>query len=337
MIAFPGKLTENGKIKYVPRKPKPGELDYWFGNEYRYDGDNFEGHPIMIPCGKCIACRLSYSREWAARCMLELKDHDSAYFVTATYSDEEVPKSYFSDPDTGEALPSYTLRKRDFQLWLKNIRADFPDDKIRFYGCGEYGSHTFRPHYHVILFGLHLDDLSLYKRTETGLLYNSDKLSATWFRFDPVQRLHFPRGYVVVAPVTWDTCAYVARYTAKKYMTLGDDFFDEFNMEKPFVLMSRRPGIGKNYLERHPELFDSKALFVPSGDGVKRSSIPRYFYKCLERSDPDLCEALKEKRQRTASVYQQALINSSSRSYESLLDDSRRMLLAKAKSLQRDL
>ena len=29
-----------------------------------------------IPCGKCIGCRLQYSREWATRCMLEAQKYD---------------------------------------------------------------------------------------------------------------------------------------------------------------------------------------------------------------------------------------------------------------------
>lgn len=46
---------------------------------------------VLIPCGRCIGCRLEYSRQWANRCMLELQYHDSAYFVTVTYDDEHVP------------------------------------------------------------------------------------------------------------------------------------------------------------------------------------------------------------------------------------------------------
>lgn len=334
MVAFPGPLSKNGKRTYIPSKLDRENFN-WYSVQSSFSDS--ADKPILIPCGKCLGCRLDYSREWAARCMLELKDHDSAYFVTATYNDSEIPRTYYSDPDTGEALLAYSLRKKDFQLWLKNIRSDFPSDKIRFYGCGEYGSETFRPHYHVILFGLHLDDLKFYKRTDQGILYTSDKLSNTWFRFDPVQRLHFPRGFVVVGEVNWNTCAYVSRYTAKKYLTLGDDFFEKFNLEKPFVQMSRRPGIGRSFLEKHPEMFDSSKLFLPSGDSVKEVSIPRYFYKILESTDPELCYELKERNRKAGSVYSRSLIRSYKRSYADLLADASANLLAKSRSLHRDL
>ena len=138
---------------------------------------------LQVPCGQCIGCRIDRSRQWANRCMLELQYHDSAYFVTLTYDDLHVPKAYYPDPDTGEAHQSLTLCKRDFQLWMKRLRKRFSDDKIRFFACGEYGGSTHRPHYHAIVFGLHLDDLVKYKTVQEGdgyyTYYNSDSLQST--------------------------------------------------------------------------------------------------------------------------------------------------------------
>ena len=103
--------------------------------------------------------------------MLELQYHDSAYFVTLTYDDFHIPKAYYPDPETGEVHTSYTLCKRDFQLWMKRLRKKFSDDKIRFFACGEYGGQTKRPHYHAIVFGLHLNDLVKYKTVKEGDSY----------------------------------------------------------------------------------------------------------------------------------------------------------------------
>lgn len=334
LVARPGPISKNGKQTYIPFKVDDESFQFYAEQS---GFSKLDGKCILIPCGKCIGCRLDYSREWAARCMLELKDHDSAFFVTLTYNDSEVPLTFFPDPETGEALPCQTLRKRHFQLWMKNLRKAFPDDRIRFYACGEYGSHTMRPHYHAIIFGLHLDDLKFYKKTDQGILWTSEKLSSTWFHYDASCRLHFDRGFVVVGEVSWDTCAYVARYTAKKYMTLGDEFFEKFNMEKPFVQMSRRPGIGRGYLERHPDLFNEASLFLPSGDSVKEVSIPRYFYKCLESIDPELCDSLRERNKRLGSVYTRSLIRSSKRSYKDLLESAEANLISKSRSLQREI
>ena len=188
--AFPIGLTDAGKTKYkiVPFAVHHIEVQQ-NGTFIPVSTDFLSPYArknivdfIQIPCGQCIGCRLEYSRQWANRCMLELEYHDSAYFVTLTYDDDHVPVSYYGDPDTGLATPSLTLRKRDFQLFMKRLRKAFPDDHIRFFAAGEYGSQTFRPHYHAIIFGLHLDDLTLYKKSPDNKFsyFNSASLQRCW-------------------------------------------------------------------------------------------------------------------------------------------------------------
>ena len=46
---------------------------------------------VELPCGQCEGCRLTYSRRWADRCMLELQSHTDAWFVTLTYDNDHVP------------------------------------------------------------------------------------------------------------------------------------------------------------------------------------------------------------------------------------------------------
>lgn len=41
----------------------------------------------LIPCGKCMACRINKAEEWSTRCALELLDHEHACFLTLTYDD----------------------------------------------------------------------------------------------------------------------------------------------------------------------------------------------------------------------------------------------------------
>ena len=59
---------------------------------------------VQIPCGRCIGCRIDYSRAWADRCMLEMMDHKSNYFLTLTYNDESLEKlrKQGVNPETGE-------------------------------------------------------------------------------------------------------------------------------------------------------------------------------------------------------------------------------------------
>ena len=74
---------------------------------------------IEIPCGRCIGCRLAYSRMWADRRMAEATMHESNYFITLTYDPEHVPMSEYVDED-GVFQLSMTLDKRDPQLFMKD-------------------------------------------------------------------------------------------------------------------------------------------------------------------------------------------------------------------------
>lgn len=249
------------------------------------DPDPSKWEPVMLPCGQCIGCRIDYSRQWANRCMLELQSHDSAFFCTFTYDDDHVPRSFYPDPDTGEAIPSLTLSKRDFQLLMKRIRKRFPDDRIRFFACGEYGSQTFRPHYHAILFGLHLDDLRIYKTVRLGdqlyTYYNSEKLQSCWLDSDGK-----PIGFVVVGEVTWESCAYTARYIMKKLKGKEADFYEKHNILPEFTLMSRRPGIARDYYEQNSNIFDSDFINISTPKGGRKFRPPRYFEKLFEIDEP---------------------------------------------------
>lgn len=96
---------------------------------------------MIVPCGRCVNCRIAHSREWATRIIHEASMYDDTGFVTLTYDDEHLPE------DGG-------LRKKDFQDFLKLLRYHLGDVKIKYYMCGEYGEKNHRPHYHAIMFGV---------------------------------------------------------------------------------------------------------------------------------------------------------------------------------------
>lgn len=181
-----------------------------------------------VPCGCCPDCRADLAREWSNRCLLELEDNDNVgCFVTLTYNDFNLPID-----DDGPSL-----RKRDFQLFMKRLRWFFPSKRIRFFACGEYGPRTNRPHYHSILFGLGLSDFGdciVKKYNKLGQpLWTSDILSRIW-----------PFGYHLIGAVTKESCDYVARYTLKKQFDLDSVGKYPLHILPPFTLCSRRPGIG---------------------------------------------------------------------------------------------
>lgn len=282
---------------------------------------------VEIPCGKCLGCRLDYSRQWADRCMLELEDASSAYFVTLTYDDNHLPRSAYADPDSGEAKASYTLRKRDFQLFMKRLRYYMPSDEIRFFACGEYGSHTYRPHYHVILYNAHFDDLQFYKKSFNGNMYwNSPLLDMAW-----------GKGFAVLGDVTWESCAYVARYCMKKAGSFPPDFYEKFGVEPEFTLMSRKPGIGRKYLDNHPDLYNYNKINISTVKGGREICIPKYFDRVMAVENPDLIDNFKEKRKEAAIQRNKAILSKTDLSYQDYLKVAESAKKAKIQALRRSI
>lgn len=289
-----------------------------------------------IPCGQCLGCRLEYSRQWANRCMLELEDHDSSYFVTLTYDPDHVHYSYTCDHSTGEVNQEVmTLCKRDFQLFMKRLRKALPDQKLRYFACGEYGSKTFRPHYHAIIFGLKLNDLKFYKRQSLNGLsynyYNSETLDRAW-SIDGVKI-----GYVVVGKVTWETCAYTARYIMKKQKGEGASVYSDFNIEPPFSLMSRKPGIARSYYEQHKDLILLRSFFsISTEDGGRKIYPPRYYHQLFDIEFPEDSARLKEARKTMMKHKKELKLAKTDNSYIELLAIEERNKKASIKSLERN-
>ena len=157
------------------------------------------------------------------RAMHESKLYESNAFVTVTYNDECLP-------DNG------SLAVRHHQLFMKRLR-ERVDSKLRFVMCGEYGETTQRPHYHYLLFGFYPSDCRLYASNQGNPVYTSEFLDDIW-----------GFGECKVGAVTFESAGYVARYTTKK---LSDNKLSDvyYGREPEFFLMSRRPGIGREWAE----------------------------------------------------------------------------------------
>ncbi len=244
-----------------------------------------------IPCGKCIGCRLAYSSEWGVRCYLESTLYDFNYFVTFTYDDDNLPFVYKPDDD-GVPMKIGNLDRNDWTLFLKRLRIDYKrkgnNDNIRYYSCGEYGDSTARPHYHAILFNLPLDDLVIYKRNFDGsVYYNSSRLSALW-----------GKGHVVIAPVTFESAAYVARYVMKKQIgNSGKDRVNFYGLNKEFVAMSLKPGIGKAYFDKnYKSIYKNDEVIVPTNKGVRKFKPPSYFDSLYEKINPSHLYEIQDSR-----------------------------------------
>lgn len=250
----------------------------------------------VVPCGQCIGCRIDYARKWADRCMLEAMDHESNYFLTLTYDDDhlETVRRKYIDND-GKEQEILSLNKRDLQLFHKSLRKALDQagrPKIRFFACGEYGEKNYRCHMHEICFGLVLDDLKFYKYNSLKQpLYTSEFLNKIW-----------KKGYVIVGNVTWESCAYVSRYVTKKLKGHDSALYAVFNIEPPFVVMSRKPGIGASYYEKHPEMFDYTCFSLPTEDGSRKIYPSRFFKTMLERDNKDKFEEVRRRSQDASEI-----------------------------------
>ena len=269
--------------------------------------------------------------------MIELQFHDSSYFVTLTYDDLHLPLSSYCLEETGEIGTSATLVKRDLQLFMKRLRkahcAKYGDDaQLRFFAAGEYGSRTHRPHYHVIIFGLKLDDLKFYKRNSFPSsydLYSSEWLSNIW-----------KKGYVVVGNVTWDTCAYTARYIVKKQYGNAAEVYDKYNFAPEFTNMSRKPGIGREYYEEKKEsikdcLRRNDTIPISDGSRVIEARTPRYYEYLFDIEEPDLLPEIKLTRQRIAADLTEIKQESTSDDYLTMLAKEEEVKLASVSVLKR--
>lgn len=310
----------NGRYEWLPGTFVINGKDYLLTKENVW----------LIPCGKCIGCNLARSRDWANRCMLELKYHDQAYFVTLTYDEDHVPRNIIpvdDYEDTGQVVEHQTLYYRDFQLFMKRLRKAFPNDKIRYFMAGEYGTKTFRPHYHAIIYGLHLDDLVLKAKSPLGDSYFiSQKLESVW-----------QNGFVLVGDVTWETCAYTARYCMKKADGRDKSFYEKLGIEPEFVHMSTRGGIARKYYDETPDLFDYSYINLSGESGAKKFPPPKYFVRLLEADNPEKAQELKKVRKEAAFGQLEQKLFSTDLFLDELLQIEENAKASRIKSLRRDI
>lgn len=287
-----------------------------------YDGKEYSNANIKqigIPCGKCIGCRLDYSRTWADRMVVEASQYKSNYFLTLTYDDDNLP-------DCRDGSIIHSLKKRDMQLFMKRLRKALPDQKIRFFCAGEYGSLSMRPHYHLILFNCKLMDLKYLRE---------NALKQPYFVSETISKL-WPYGFHIITDVNWETCAYVARYVVKKQKGNGAEVYERFNFEPEFSTMSRKPGIGFNlYDDRGGELYAYGSISIPTKDGSHTIRPCRYYDKLFDIEYPEVMSEIKQKRIEAAKEYNIIRSSLTNLTYNDMLKSAEANKSASIMSLKR--
>lgn len=224
---------------------------------------------------------MAHARDWGTRAGLELQEHPNSMFLTLTYASEHLPEYQ-------------TLDVRTLQLFMKRLRKHVSyvhDTKLRFLASGEYGGRTGRPHYHALIYGYSFDDLLPFTKSGANVLYLSEKLSQLW-----------PYGRAYVAPVSQNAPrvgSYIAGYSLKKLQNEETrvDLIDHetgevlsTNRRSEFITMSRRPGIGMNWVDTYAT--DLEKGFVTIDGQIRR--IPKAFYRYLKKANPDFHKRLTD-------------------------------------------
>lgn len=238
------------------------------------------GRTIQLPCKQCLHCRLTHAAEWGTRFMAESLFHGNSWFLTLTQDDEHA--SAWSSLDKA-VLQAFWHRWRERGA------------KLRYGACGEYGDNTHRAHYHAAVFGPDIPGLEFFRKNERGeRLYTSDWLSELW-----------GRGFVTVAPLDAGTAGYVAGYCLRDMRAKQAGWYDTVTpsgeyVERalPFFTMSRRPGIGRGFVERYGAQFEAGDFMIAGG---RKVPTPKYFHRVLEAQSPELAAELQLRRE--AEVY----------------------------------
>lgn len=190
-----------------------------------------EGRGIF-PCGMCYYCRIQRASLWAMRMMHETEYHKHNVFVTLTYNNDWVGDN--------------NLNKRDLQLFIKRLRKNVGNIKIKYFACGEYGYKYGRKHYHLIIFGLGPGDKNV--------------IDKSW-QF----------GFTKVALVTKKRCKYTAKYIMKTPLgrSRREKYLDE--REPEFQIQSN--GIGLSWIMEKVESIGESGLLYHG----KLKAMPRYY------------------------------------------------------------
>ena len=211
---------------------------------------------ITVPCGKCPDCKKKRIAQWVFRLQNEYQHSENGWFITCTYSDENL--TY------GDTRP--LLYYPDHQNFLKRLRTYLTrkynwKHKIKYYACGEYGDKGDRPHYHYILFNL--------PESLTTGNYNRDEKRTIYYELEHLWKM----GYVDVQPANSNTMAYVASYVQKRAYQRRAEYTD-ITPERSFC--SR--GLGLNFITPEIKRHYRTTLtpYMTHADGEKLSW-PRYY------------------------------------------------------------
>ena len=210
---------------------------------------------IAYTCGTCPACRKQKKAEWVLRCHHELLYNNcKATYATLTYDYTHLKKTALKPENDFDKLG--TLCRDDLYKFLKRLRLRYPGKKLRYFACGEYGTKRWRPHYHILIFGLNPDECS-------------SEITQCW-----------SHGYVDISlkPVSDKVSAYIVGYVTKKMdeefptRAKRTEYYTSNNREAPFLSFSK--GLGGEWADIHVNQWIHSLTF---GFNSRQVPVPRYY------------------------------------------------------------
>lgn len=210
---------------------------------------HFKSRSITFPCGNCPECITKKLSSWAFRLMQEEKKSTFAKFITLTYDNKYVPFNPFG---------VLSLKKRDLQLFFKRLRKRLENNEseysrpVKYYGVGEYGGETNRPHYHIALFNASIE--SVIDSWQLGNVNFGDQ-----------------RG------ICQQTAYYMCKYMMKSKIKKKE--YKQKWIEPEFSLISK--GLGLSYLENQQmvdwHMTDIENRMYLGLKGGNKIGMPRYY------------------------------------------------------------
>lgn len=182
---------------------------------------------------------------------------------------------------------------------MKRVRKKFGKGP-RYFHCGEYGSKNKRPHYHAILFNLDFNDKYFWRKTDSGHpSYRSPTLEKLW-----------PFGHAEIGAANFETAAYVARYILKKvsgplaeshYESLNEKTGEITDLLPEYTTMSRRPGIGRAWLEKYTgDVYPADRVIIKQKGEYVEQRPPKYYDNIFSLAEPEIFEDIQFIRRKKA-------------------------------------
>lgn len=251
---------------------------------------------ITVPCGYCDECNKQKVAEIGILSAHEASLHENNIFLTLTYDDDTLPfRGSLYRPHIVKFIDSLRAKiNRDHKRYQKaNGLKLTPCPKIKYVYGAEYGTNSFRPHFHICIFGYRPDDAEPFKQKGQMDLYTSEILKKIW-----------GKGHITFGDVNEKTAMYTSGHymsrlspaASKKYYKRSTVNGYEYQLTPEFGSRSQKLGLG--WLEQFgkTDVFPTGKIISPNKNVT---SMPRAYLRYLDEVDYDRYHDLKMERRQS--------------------------------------